>query len=125
MLRQGPIPRFLHGLIEYGVGVLFLAGPSMLGFSDQGGPTSASIVAGVVVLVVAASTNGPTSLVNQISLGIHVVFDYVLAIALIAMPFLAGFSDEATPTAFFITLGAAHLLMTIGTRFRPAKEARR
>ena len=42
---------------------------------------------------------------------------------LIAAPFLFGFSDESAPTAFFIVLGVAHLLITIGTRFRAAKES--
>ena len=82
-----------------------------------------SIVAGVVVLIVAATTDGPTSLINQIPLSAHVALDYVLAVALIAMPFVAGFSDETAPTAFFIAVGVLHLLITIGTRFRgPAAE---
>jgi hypothetical protein len=42
----------------------------------------------------------------------------VLAALLVALPFIAGFSGETAPTAFFIVLGVAHLLITIGTRFR-------
>jgi hypothetical protein len=95
----------------------------VLGF-DSGGATAAAIVAGVVVLAVAASTDGPTSLVNQIPLAAHVALDWVLALALIAMPFVAGFSDETEPTVFFLAIGVLHLLLTIGTRFRrPAAEA--
>ena len=45
------------------------------------------------------------------------MLDYVLAIALIAAPFVLGFSDETAPTAFFIVIGVVHLLVTIGTRF--------
>jgi hypothetical protein len=41
---------------------------------------------------------------------------------MIASPFLFGFSDEGTPTAFFITLGVVHLLLTIGTRFVPGER---
>jgi len=37
---------------------------------------------------------------------------------LIAAPFLFGFSDESSPTAFFIIIGVSHLLITIGTRFK-------
>jgi hypothetical protein len=40
---------------------------------------------------------------------------------MIAAPFLFGFSREGAPTAFFIVLGVVHLLVTIGTRFRPAQ----
>ena len=48
----------------------------------------------------------------------HVLLDYTLAGVLVASPFLFGFTDESAPTAFFIVLGVAHLLITIGTRFR-------
>jgi hypothetical protein len=123
MMRQGPIPLFLHGAIEYVAGALFIAAPFLLSF-DSGAATALSIIVGVAVVAVAASTEGPTSLVNQIPTAAHVALDYVLAVLLIALPFLAGFSDESAPTAFFIVLGVAHLLITIGTRFRPPAEAR-
>jgi hypothetical protein len=124
MLREGPIPRFLHGLIEYAAGVLAIAAPFLFSF-DADAAIWLSIAVGVIVLVVAASTAGPTSLVDQIPLAAHVTLDYVLALALIAIPFVAGFSDETAPTVFFIALGVAHLLITIGTRFRREPEPSR
>ena len=123
MMRQGPIPFFVHGVIEYLAGALLIAAPFLLSF-DSGAATALSIVVGVVVIAVAAATEGPTSLVNQIPTAAHVALDYVLAAILIALPFLAGFSGETAPTAFFIVLGVAHLLITIGTRFRAQAEAR-
>ena len=123
MLSQGPIPRFVHGLIEYVAGVLFIAAPLLLSF-DSGAATAISIVVGVVVLVIAAATDGPTSLVNSLPITAHVALDYVLAVLLVALPFVAGFSGETTPTVFFIALGVAHLLITIGTRFRPETHER-
>jgi hypothetical protein len=119
-MRQGPIPRFLHGAIEYVVGVLFIAAPFLFGF-DTDAATTVSIAVGLVLLVVAAMTQGPSSLVDSISLFVHVLFDYALVALLIAAPFVFDFSEEAAPTAFFITLGIAHLLLSIGTQFRPAK----
>jgi hypothetical protein len=52
-----------------------------------------------------------------------VALDYVLALALIAIPFIAGFSNETAPTAFFIALGVLHMLVTIGTRFTPTVQS--
>ena len=130
MLRQGPIPVFVHGLLEYAVGALFIVAPFVLDF-DSGAATAVSIVIGVLVIVLAAVTAGPTSLVNQMPLGVHVALDYVLAALLIGAPFLFGFSDESDPTAFFIAVGVAHLLITIATRFvklssaEPARAGRR
>jgi hypothetical protein len=127
MLREGPIPRFVHGMIEYLAAIALFVAPLVLGF-DAEAAIAAAIVAGVVVLFMAATTEGPTSLVNQLPLPAHVALDYVLAVVLIAIPFIAGFSDETAPTIFFIALGVLHLLVTIGTRFRRAEselEARR
>jgi hypothetical protein len=45
------------------------------------------------------------------------MLDYVLALFLIASPFILGFSDDGTAAAFFIVLGVVHLVLTIATRF--------
>lgn len=125
MLAQGPIPRALHGIIEYVAGVLFIVAPFVLDFSDEGAATAVSIAVGIVVLLVAATTKGSTSLVDVIPTALHVAADYALAVLLIAAPFLFGFSDETNPTAFFIGLGVVHLLVTVATRFTPRDGGRR
>jgi hypothetical protein len=121
MLRTGPIPLFLHGLLEYAAGALLVIAPFLFGF-DSGAAKATSIITGVLVIVVAAITESPTGIAKSLPLAAHVLVDFVLAGFLIAAPFLFGFSDEGAPTAFFIVIGIAHLLDTIGTRFRPADE---
>jgi len=122
VLRQGPIPLFLHGVIEYAAGIVFIAAPFVLGF-DSGAAKAVSIVIGVIVLGVAAGTDSPTGLSRSIPIKGHVALDFALAAILIAAPFLFGFSDESTPTAFFVVLGIVHLLLTIATRFLPRVDA--
>lgn len=117
MLRQGPIPRFVHGVIEYLAGAFLIIAPFLLSY-DNGSAVAVSIVAGVIVLLIASATEGHTSLIDSIPLSVHVVLDYALAAVLVAAPFLFGFSGEGAPTAAFIALGVAHLLITVGTRFR-------
>jgi len=124
VLTQGPIPRFVHGLVEYLAGALLIAAPFLFGFESDSA-TALSIVVGVVVVAIAASTDGPSSLINSIPLSAHVALDYVLAAVLVAMPFIGGFSEETDPTVFFIALGVVHLLLTIGTRFRRRTDAAR
>jgi hypothetical protein len=118
MLRQGPIPRAVHGIIEYVAAVAFIVVPLVLDYRS-GAAVATSIVVGVVILVLAASTNGPTSLVDQIPIAGHVVVDYILAGFLIAAPFLFGFAWETAPLVFFVAVGVAHLLITIATRYLP------
>jgi hypothetical protein len=122
MYRQGPIPAFVHGLVEYIAGALLVAAPFLFSFTSDGA-TAVSILAGVVVLIVAASSAMSTGLIKSIPVHAHVVLDYILAALLIASPFIFSFTDDGTATAFFIVLGIVHLLMTIATRFiRDAKE---
>ena len=116
MLRQGPIPHFVHGVLEYVAAAAFIVVPLLLDF-ESGTAKAVSIVTGVVLLIVAATTVSPTGIVNQIPVAAHAVLDFLLAFFLIAAPFLFGFSDETEPLVFFVALGVVHLLVTIATRF--------
>jgi len=116
MFKQGPIPAFVHGVIEYLAAALLIAAPFLFSFENDTA-TAVSIVVGVLVLVVTASTALPTGLIKSIPVQAHAVIDFLLAAVLIAGPFLFGFSDDGTATAFFIVLGVVHLLLTIATRF--------
>jgi hypothetical protein len=117
VVKQGPIPAFLHSLIEYIAGAALIAAPLLLDYK-AGAATAASIIIGVAVLFLVATTTSTMSLINQVPLSMHVVFDYVISAVLIASPFLFSFSDESTPTAVFIAAGVVYLLISIGTRYR-------
>ena len=116
MFKQGPVPAFVHGVIEYLAAALFIAAPFLFSFDDDTA-TAVSIVVGVLILILTASTALPTGLIKSIPVQAHAVIDFAMAAVLIAAPFLFGFSDDGTATAFFIVLGVVHLLLTIATRF--------
>ena len=124
MFKQGPVPAFVHGVLEYVAAALFIAAPFLFSFDDDTA-TAVSIVVGVVILVVTASTALPTGLIRSIPVQAHAVIDFLLAAVLIAAPFLFGFDDDGTATAFFIVLGVVHLLLTIATRFVSEGRQRR
>ena len=124
MIKQGPIPAFAHGLYEYLAALALIAAPLLLGY-DSGAATAVSIVAGVLLLFLTATTTSSTSLVNQVPLPVHILLDYVLAAVLIASPFLFGFSSETAPTAVFLGGGIVHLLVSIGTRYRKEDRVER
>lgn len=122
MLRQGPIPRLIHGILEYIAGVLLIVAPFALAFESS--PAVAfSIVVGLLTLALAAVSTGPTGIVQQVPVPVHVALDFLLVPVLVAAPFLFGFDEETAPTALFIGLGVVHLLLTIATRFRPSEPA--
>ena len=56
MLRQGPIPRAVHGILDYGYAALLIAAPFLLGFSDDGTAAPFFITLGVVHLLLTIAT---------------------------------------------------------------------
>ena len=124
MFKQGPIPAFVHGIVEYAAAILFIAAPFLFDFTEDAA-TALSLVVGVLILIIAASTHWRTGLIQSIPVQAHVMLDYILAIFLIASPFLLGFTDDGTAAAFFIVLGVIHLLLTIATRFVPDERPAR
>ena len=117
MVKQGPIPAFVHGLYEYLAALALIALPIVLDYQSESA-TAVSVIAGILLLFLTATTTSSTSLVNQVPLPVHILLDYVLALVLIASPFAFGFSDETEPTAVFIGGGVIHLLLSIATRYR-------
>jgi Kef-type K+ transport system membrane component KefB len=128
MFKQGPLPAFVHGVLEYLAAALLIAAPFLFPFENDTA-TAVSIVLGVILLAFTASSALPTGLIKSIPVQAHAVIDFGLAALLIASPFVFGFSDDGTATPFFIVLGVVHLLVTIATRFvreereRPARPA--
>jgi VIT1/CCC1 family predicted Fe2+/Mn2+ transporter len=122
VIRQGPVPAWLHGMLEYAAGVLCIVAPFLFTF-QAGSAKATSIVLGVLLLFVAAISDTPVGLVKQLPVAAHVALDFVVVAILIATPFVFGFSDETNPTAFFIALGVVHLLVTVATRYARKEPA--
>jgi hypothetical protein len=113
--RRGSVPLALHGLLEYGLGVLLIFSSPLFGFDGE--PRVAAILLGAAIIVLAALSDVPTALMRRIPIGSHIVLDYVLGIVLIASPFIFGFSDDEGALAFFIVMGLGYLILTAVTRF--------
>jgi hypothetical protein len=125
MFSRGPIPPLVHGVLDYVLAGVLIAAPFLLSF-DEDAPTVLAIVAGLGALLLAAFTAWKTGIVKSIPVHAHAILDYLLCILLIVSPFLFGFNDDDTASAFFVVLGIAGLLLTVATRFTPERgEPRR
>jgi|SRR3954452_20055715 len=125
MFSRGPIPPLVHGILDYVLAGVLIAAPFVLSF-DEDAPTVLAIVAGLGALLLAAFTAWTTGIVKSIPVHAHAILDYLLCILLIVSPFLFGFNDDDTASAFFVVLGIAGLLLTVATRFTPERgEPRR
>lgn len=116
LLRRGSIPLSLHGLLEYGIGVLLIASSSLFSY-DSDTAKAVSILLGAAVLTITALSDIPTALLRRIPLGAHILLDFVIGVLLVASPFLFGFGDEATAVAPFLVIGIGYLILAAITRF--------
>jgi VIT1/CCC1 family predicted Fe2+/Mn2+ transporter len=124
MFKKGPLPPWVHGFVDYLLGAFLIASPFLFSY-DAGAATATGIVAGVIVLVLGASTAWAMGLIKSVPPSAHAIFDLIIAVLLIASPFLFGFSSETNPTAVFIVTGVLGLLYAIATRYTPEPKPSR
>jgi hypothetical protein len=123
-MTNGPVSLRAHQLIEPAAALLLIVAPWLFGFSDNDTATTLSIIVGVIVLLTGMSTRWRTSLVKLIPLRTHFIMDLVVGIALIVLPFIAGFSDHGGATRFFVIAGALELGTALMTRWDEREEVR-
>ena len=121
-MPRGPLPLRAHQAIEPFAALLLIAAPWIFGFSDNDTATTLSVIIGVVVLVTGMSTRWRMSLVKLIPLRTHFMMDIGVGIALIALPFIAGFGDEGGPARFFVIAGVLELATALMTRWDQREE---
>jgi hypothetical protein len=121
-MPRGPLPLSAHQVIEPVAALLLIAAPWIFGFSDNDTATTLSVIVGVVVLVTGMSTRWRMSLVKLIPLRTHFMMDLGVGIALIVLPFIAGFSDHGGATRFFVIAGALELGTALMTRWDQREE---
>ena len=88
------IPRTLHGILDYVVGVLLIAAPWILGFADNGPATYVPVILGAGALVYSLLTNYERGLVRVIPFSTHLVLDVLSGAFLALSPWLLGFADR-------------------------------
>jgi hypothetical protein len=123
-MPRGPIPLRAHQVIEPIAAVLLVAAPWIFGFSDNDTATTLSVIVAVVVLATGMTTRWRMSLVKLIPLRTHFMMDLGVGIALIAVPFIAGFSDDGGATRFFVIAGVLELGTALMTRWDAREEFR-
>ena len=121
-MPRGPLPLSAHQMIEPFAAILLIAAPWIFGFSDNDTATTLSIIVGVVVLLTGMSTRWRMSLVKLIPLRTHFMMDLAVGVALIVIPFLAGFSDHGGATRFFVIAGVLELGTALMTRWDAREE---
>jgi hypothetical protein len=123
-MSRGPVPPQVHGLLDYPLAAILIAGPLVLDF-DFKAATIIALVFGGGAAVLAVATAWPTGIVKIIPPLLHGYADTLVTLALIVLPFAVGFSYRTPALLFYVIVGGAGLIATLATRFEsPASSAR-
>ncbi len=93
----------IHGYLDYGVVILFLAAPTLLGLT--GIPAIIAYTLAVVHLLVTVITAFPLGFVQLLPLPLHGTIELVVSFALIALPWVFGFASDLAARSFYIAAG--------------------
>jgi hypothetical protein len=109
-----------HGILDYALGILLLAGPSVAVFA--GTKATWAYIFGGVLLAMAILTRYPLGIVKIIGLSIHGFIELLLAICLIAAPWYGNFTRGVTAPRFYVMLGLLMLVLWFLTDFRGVRD---
>jgi hypothetical protein len=115
-MSRGFVPPQVHGVLDYPLAAILIAGPLVLDFDDKAATVIAFVLGGGAV-VLAVATAWSTGIVKIIPPLVHGYVDIVVTVALIVLPFAVGFSDRTPALLFYVIVGGAGLLATLATRF--------
>ena len=115
------IPTKIHAVLDYVVAIALILAPTIFMFEEVGG--AAVIIPrilGVGLILYSLFTRYELGLVKVIGMPVHLVFDIVASVFLIASPFLFGFINEA-PNAWLphIAVGVAVILVVLCSKSQP------
>jgi hypothetical protein len=105
-----------HGYLDYLTVVLFALAPTVLGLT--GLPAHVAYVLAIVHLLLTLVTHFPLGVAKIVPLPAHGAIELVVSIALVALPWLAGFSADATARWFYVVMGIVIFVVWLLTRYK-------
>ncbi len=91
----------IHGYLDFLTVIIFALAPTLFGFN--GLPATISYVLAVVHLLLTLATAFPLGIVKIVPLLVHGGIELVVAIVLVILPFILGFTEAARN--FFVGIG--------------------
>ncbi len=107
------IPTRIHGFLDYGVALLLIVSPWILGFADGGAEQWVLVALGIFVIVYSLVTDYELSVARMLSMPAHLGLDIAGGAVLALSPWLFGFADEVwAPHLIFGILEIGASLLT-------------
>ena len=105
-----------HGFVDFAVVAAFLTGPALLGFS--GLPMKLSYALAAIHSGLILTTIYPFGLIKLVPFTVHGMIEFVVAIGLVAFPWVLGFSSEEAARNFYVAAGVAVFLTRMTTDYK-------
>ena len=122
-----PLSPRAHGYIDYAAVVALVVSPTLLDFSTT--PSAICYALATMHLAMTLLTAFPLGVTDLIPFTTHGAIEAVVALALLAMPWIAGFSDQPAARSFFVisagALGVTWLLTNYKARTSSPVRGRR
>jgi hypothetical protein len=109
-----------HGIIDYALAILLIAGPSIAGFA--GTKATWAYIFGGVLLAMAILTRYPLGIIRIVGLGTHGFIELLLAICVFAAPWYGNFTGGVTSPRFYWTMGLMMIVLWFLTDFRGVRD---
>jgi hypothetical protein len=118
LMSRGIVPPQVHGVLDYPLAAILIAGPLVLDF-DNTAATVIALVFGGGAAVLAVGTAWSTGIVKVIPPILHGYADIAVTVAMIVLAFALGLEDHTAAFVFYLVVGGLGLLATLETRFPP------
>jgi hypothetical protein len=116
-IKMGPK---VHGYLDYGFVVLTALAPSLFGF--EGTPRNACYMLAAVQLGMSLLTAYPLGAVRMIPFTVHATIEFMTALLLIGLPWIADFNAVDSARNFFVASGLGLLALWSVTDYRLAER---
>lgn len=111
----------VHGILDYVVVVAFALAPTVLGFSGM--PATISHLLAAIHLILTLTTAFPLGVVRIVPLPLHGAIEFVVSIALIALPWIFKFALDVVARNFYVSAGALIFAVWLVTDYRTMPKA--
>lgn len=106
----------MHGYLDFLTVILFLLAPTIFGLSDL--PALLAYGLAVIHLIVTLASDFPFGIVKIIPFTVHGWIERIVGPALIAIPFILGFSDDEMARSFYMAAGGVIILVGLLTDYQ-------
>lgn len=111
----------VHGYLDYVVVIAFALAPTIFGLT--GLAATLAYVLAVVHLALTLLTAFPLGVVGLVPFTIHGWIELLVSVGLVALPFIAGFSDVPIARNFYIAAGIVVFIVWLITNYKAAETA--